>query len=264
MFKKNVYIIIISMILLILLFSTVFTAEEKYYEIQNRYFLENYSFGTSGTKGTSLLFIDRKLKDIILFAQITYQDKFKTNESLQEIGGSFKLDDKFALRETLGFSSNKWTFPKLFSDTELTYNLKSKNILHFGYKSNIFEDAHVHIYSLGATDFSLPKVNLHVKVFHAVTTFDVNSLSVSNNSFLLKADYFLSSRHEFGFMYINNSESYLVVEELGKFRADTFAALWKMNIKKDWWLTADISFQKRKKPINAEQEVIGIGFIHTW
>lgn len=255
---------IISVILLVMFFPITLIAEENKYEIQNRYFKENYSFSSKETIGTSLLFIYKNIKDIIFYTQITYQDKFKNNESLQEIGGSYKFNDKIALRESLGYSSDKWTFPKSFIDTDLTYNLASKNVLNFGYKLNIFNDANVRIYYLSSTNYSLSKATFQLKIFHAITDFDVNSLSESNNSYLLKMDYFFNQTHELIFNYISDTQSYLNREELGKFKADTFGVNWNINIKESLWLTTDISYQKRKEPISAEQKTIGIGFIKKW
>ncbi len=259
--KKIKYLICIIVYLLIL--SGILKAEEKF-EIRNTYSLGTYSFTDDNAKATSLSLIYNDLKKIVLFAGITIQNKFKMDDSLEEVGCAYKLNEKIVVQETAGVSSNKKIYPKLFSDTVLMYRLIDKISLNIGGQINYFNNADVRIASLGAAYYPSIKINFNVKLLHAITDFKNITSRDANNSYIISIGYIPNSIHDFSFSYINNTESYLIVDQIGKFKADTYMVNWNKYLQKNLWLIAGIGYQKRIKPISAYQRNIEIGLKYKW
>jgi len=235
-------------------------------EIQNTYFLEKYSTNSSSTKGTEITYLYRGLERWILLADVTYQRKYDHNESLQKLGGLYQVTKRLSLQEIIGFSSHKWTFPEFFADTELNFNLVDRLSLLAGYKYSTFPDVNVSVYAIGANFYPTAQLFLHGKILRAVSSFNGanNTDTEANTSYILKAGFYPDIRNEVVFLYATNSESYLSVDQIGKFKANTYGLNWKYNLKGNWWLTAGINYQKRREPVQLNQRYLEIGWIYKW
>lgn len=235
-------------------------------EIQNTYFLETYSAGTRRTKGTELVYIYRGLDRLALLADIIYQKKYDRNESLQKLGGTYQVTDHLAIQEIIGFSSNKWTFPKFYADTEFDLDLIKRLSLLLGYKISTFEDADVSVYALGANYFPNSQLYLHGKILHAISRFSgaASDSTFSNNSYVFKAGFFPDTKDELVLLYATNSESYLSIDQIGKLKADTYGFNWKHNIKGNWWLNAGFHYQQRREPAQVNQKYMELGWTYIW
>lgn len=233
------------------------------YEVLNTYFYENYSAIDSITRGTSLALISRTPQKLTLFGKVTYQRKFDQNESLQEAGAAYSFNDWLTLQGSTGFSVGTHTFPKSFLDLETVIRLQEKLLGHVGYRFSHFDNSNVHIYPLGLTWSLFTNLSLHGRFLHAITDFEHNG-TVSNNSFLLKTSFYGLPRQELHVLYANNSESFLSIDRVGEFSADTYGLSWKGSLGVSWALLASIYHQKRFTPINQSQNTFEIGWSYTW
>ncbi|MDD5492559.1 MAG: YaiO family outer membrane beta-barrel protein [bacterium] len=254
---------------ILLLLPAIAQAADPKNEIQNTYFLENYyndSVDLSPTKGTELVYIYRGLDRSVLLADVIYQQKYDRNESLQKLGGMYQVTKRLAIQQVIGFSSDKWTFPKFLADTEFDFSLIDRLSLLVGYKYSNFEDANVSVYAIGANFYPTSKLYLHGKILRAVSSFSGsnNTDTVANNSFILKAGFYPDIRNEVVFLYATNSESYLSVDQIGNFKADTYGLNWKYNLQGNWWLTAGINYQKRREPVQLNQRYMEVGWSYKW
>ena len=234
------------------------------YKLRNTYFIEHYSFDSDDTIGTSLSFVYRGIKDVTLFGENIHQEKFGEYETLFKGGAAFSLMERTSLQETVGFSSGKSTFPKFLSDTGVTYMIMDKLYLEPGYSFYLFDEVNAHAFYAGATFYPTSRFYVNAKFFRSLYDFDGEDSLSYNNSFLTKIGYYLDLRNEVTFTYATNTESFLSVDQIGNFSANTYILGWNTDLTNQWTFVTSFSYQDRKKPVQADQKRFEAGLTYTW
>lgn len=261
--RKKMYSRVCFFLAFVPVFVFPLAVQAAVHEVQNTYFYEDYSQLDAVTRGTSLAFILRAPQKLTLFGKVTYQKKFNRNESLQEAGGAYTLNDWLAFQGSTGFSIDTNTFPKAFLDIETVIRLREKLRGHVGYRFSHFDNSNVHIYPLGLTWSPWSILSFHGRFFYAATDFEEKG-TVANNSFLVKASFYSFPHQEIHILYANNSESFLSIDRIGEFSADTYGVFWRGNFGKSWGILAAVYHQKRVAPVKQAQNTFETGWSYTW
>ena len=270
--NRGYYIFIISIAALMAVCSAGFSAEDqrlilekpdtpgRQYELQVRYFHEEYSYAPDDTDGVTGTIIYRIPGKYVLLGEVTHQKKFDFDENLFSVGGGYHLTDRLTIQEIIGFSSGSGTFSKFYNDTELVYTVLDPLALHLNYKLSIFEDVNAHVISTGVTYTLVPYMYIHGKWFHAIADFDAVSDNGTSDSFLVKTGIYPHVRHELFLYYVHGSSSFLSVEDIGEAKLDTYGMGWNFNIHENWWLVTGFSYGRRRDPSKGEETRVDIGF----
>ncbi|MBI4664948.1 MAG: YaiO family outer membrane beta-barrel protein [Nitrospinae bacterium] len=234
------------------------------YELLMNAYVESYSFANDTTKGESVSFVYRDLDKLTLFAEETYQSKFGRDEKLFKGGGAYRINDKFIVQEILAYSGDKWTFPSYSTDTQVVYLPVNYIAAQAGYKYLKFSDANVDIYILGATYYPIIEFYINVQLMHSISDFDNGARNVPNNSYLAKAGFTPDADNELIALYSKNSESFMSVDRIGEFEADTYGANWKSRLLGNWWMSLSFTYQRRIHPVEGAQRTFEAGAIYRW
>ncbi len=236
----------------------------KEHELRGTFFYEDLSYDPADTKGGSFSATFRDLDRLTLFAESTYQNKFKDDELFFKFGGAYRTAEKLIFKEIIGTAPIRNTFPVFFSDSEFVYNVTENVSTHFGYMIDIFPDVKAHILYPGVTFYPHPQIYVHGKYFLSIFDFDEKSSLSSNNSYLVKVGFYMDKKNEFSAGYGRNSESFLTADKVGEFEANTYTGLWNFNLSGAWWLTTAFTYQDRVKPVAGHEVRTETGLIYKW
>lgn len=265
--KLSIKKIIRLTVLVILLPALSIAGEEKAsstYEIINTYYYEDYSFTKDRTKGTAVSIVYKDPRGLTLFGENRHQEKFGRYEMLLKGGGAYRLTKDLSVQEVLGFSADKNTFPNFLSQTELDYILFDKLVLTGGYDLYMFNNITVNVFSEGVTLYPWKYIYLNAKFLHAITDFKTTNKMPVITSFLTKLGFYPDKNNEFSFLFSTDTESFLSIDQIGHFIANTYVLGWNGHLTGNWYLTLNLTYQDRRKPIKGSMKSIEFGFKYKW